>query len=99
VVPDTVTYLQAYFDHDGFEVMSGLRNVEGLKTKMEVINKVFRQGIKHNFAYDEETLFLVLQNAKFEVSSWPYGESQIEGLALDRQERKRESIYVEGLKK
>jgi len=98
VVPDTVAYMEAYFDNDGLEMMSRLRNVQGLKTKMEVINKVFRQGIKHHFAYDQETLFFVLQNAAFKPSAWSYGKSQMENLTLDRPERRRESLYVEGLK-
>lgn len=98
IVPNTVAYMRAYFNEGGLEVMTHLRNTEKYSTKMEIINRVFRQGGQHKFAYDAETLLYILKQARFEPSIQSFGKSQRLYLALDRQDRARESIYIEGLK-
>jgi predicted SAM-dependent methyltransferase len=70
------------------------------KTKMEFINAVFRQGTEHKFIYDFETLerhmkdcgFADVRRQKFGVTGSPYD-------PLDSEERRLESLYVEGLKR
>lgn len=98
IVPDAAAYMKAYFNEGGTEVMNHLRNTEKYATKMEVINRVFRQGGEHRFAYDIETLFVILKQAGFEPSVQSFNKSQKANLTLDRPERASESINVEGLK-
>lgn len=69
------------------------------RTKMQVINEVFRQGNQHKYAYDQETLLMVLRDAGFSnVVRQNFGISLDNDMAPDSEARKAESLYVEGVK-
>jgi len=57
------------------------------RTRMEFINAVFRQNGQHQYAYDIETLLLVLTEAGFDATPSSCG-------PLDRLERAGDSLYV-----
>jgi hypothetical protein len=80
--------------------MQDLREVDEFRTKMEVVNEVFRGGGgRHKFAYDYETLESLLKRAGFRgISRKTFGESDLAELAIDRQHHARESLYVEAAK-
>ena len=69
-------------------------------TALERVNIMMRQGGQHLWAYDGESLSLMLQKAgfsqalaqKFGVSAHP----QMQG--IDAAQREFESLYVEGVK-
>jgi predicted SAM-dependent methyltransferase len=110
VVPDAGLYLRLYqSDWNEFvPVRPLIRENEGYrdrwldrvyKTKMEFINEVFRQGTPHKYAYDAETLMMSLRDAGFaQVIRQSYGVTVASGTPLDTQERRGESLYVEGIK-
>lgn len=108
LVPDGEAYLKAYVE-EGWEVLKTLRGLEeknkdpwfghAYKTRMELINMVFRQGVQHAFTYDFETLSLRLKEAGFEfVRRSTYRDSKNEALNLDNPLRKSESLIVEAIK-
>jgi predicted SAM-dependent methyltransferase len=98
LVPDALKYCRVLVGGD-WEGARRLRHVEGCRTLMEMVNDVFRQRYEHQFAYDEETLKLVLKDAGFsEVRRMNYGESRMEGLAAEQQWRAEESLCVEAVK-
>ena len=69
------------------------------RSRMELINMVFRQGGEHKFAYDWETLDMLLREQLFStVTHESFGIGSMEKLCLDRPERASESIYVEAHK-
>jgi predicted SAM-dependent methyltransferase len=109
VVPDAGEYLHFYAKAD----WSGLKAKRPLikegddyrdyflgqvyKTRMEFINAVFRQHGDHKYAYDAETLLLILREAGFsDVSETAYNISCDTKMAADTPERKTDSLYVEG---
>jgi predicted SAM-dependent methyltransferase len=115
VVPDAGAYLHAYSQSwERLAALSPLEqtqegwrekrlNYKGLnnvyRTKMQLINEVFRQGNQHKYAYDEETLLLVLHDAGFSnVIRQSFGISLDHDMAPDSDARKTESLYVEGVK-
>ena len=56
--------------------------------------------VDHKYAYDEETLILVLQNAGFsKVIQHSCGISLYLGMASDREDRSSESLHVEAVKR
>lgn len=66
---------------------------------MELINAVFRQYYEHKYAYDQETLDLVLRRAGFsQVVSQSYASSLDPEMAPDFEARRSESLYVEARK-
>jgi predicted SAM-dependent methyltransferase len=110
VVPDAGRYLQLYSgdwaglvpvrplvaENDGYRDF-WLPNV--YRTKMELINEVFRQGAEHKYAYDAETLMLKFREAGFtNVIHQTYGVSASIEAPLDNINRSSESLYVEGIK-
>jgi predicted SAM-dependent methyltransferase len=108
IVPDAGRYLKAYCA-EGWLPLAELRTLEDdlfdpflktrYRTKMELINAVFRQGNQHKYAYDLETIQLVLTHCGFaRVTQRTFGESGIPELALDQQVRSHESLYVEAVK-
>ena len=108
VVPDAGKYLRAYCA-EGWTELAQLRGLDGERTdpwmqcayhtKMELINTVFRQGAEHKWAYDAETLCFLLSYFGFaDPKPWGYRESQLPELAIDREVRKPESLYVEARK-
>lgn len=105
IVPDIERYLRAYCE-DGWKGLEDLRGVEAdhkdpyfqtpLRTKMELVNLLFRQMGEHQFAYDYETLASVLAEAGFVgIQRSEFGQSRMEGLAIDNSWRAHESLYVE----
>jgi predicted SAM-dependent methyltransferase len=98
VVPDAERYVRAYVAEDWSE-MRKLRSCDRFRTKMEVMNQVFRQGIQHKFAYDYETLAALCRRAGFaKVERMAFGHSTISELAIDQPRRAAESLYVEATK-
>ena len=112
VVPDGGLYLPLY-DSPTWEEMVRIRPLvacEGgyrdhwlgqpiYRTKMEFINAIFRQGIQHKFIYDSQTLELHMKECGFEtVQRQEYGISASQHSPLDREARRTESLYVEGIK-
>jgi len=68
-------------------------------TRMELVNVVFRQYFEHKFAWDYETMEFVLRKSGFSGTYLrAFGESMMDGLAIDMPERASESLYVEGVK-
>jgi predicted SAM-dependent methyltransferase len=68
IMPDAGKYLRAYGREDGqfFERLKDLGGaVEPFKTRMEIINQMFRMGGDHRFAWDFETLSLALRECRF----------------------------------
>jgi predicted SAM-dependent methyltransferase len=107
VVPDSEKYIRAYVE--GTEALNALRGVgeDGIdpyfpnkyRTAMELFNTAFRQEYQHKWMYDYENLKDVLELMGFaEVKRSAFGESRLEGLAIDSPGRARESLYVEGVK-
>jgi predicted SAM-dependent methyltransferase len=115
VVPDAGAYLRAYGQNwERLSELRPLEQAEegwrergisyrGLNeiyhTQMQLINEVFRQGNQHKYAYDEETLLLVLRNAGFSRTiRQSFGVSLDDEMAPDNEPRKSESLYVEAVK-
>jgi predicted SAM-dependent methyltransferase len=111
VVPDAGEYLRLYAKGDWGEMATKrplikegdnyrdywLGNV--YRTRMEFVNAVFRQSGEHKYAYDAETLILMLQEAGFSsTSETSYNVSSDPSMALDSPRRKTDSLYVEGRK-
>ncbi|MDR0358368.1 MAG: methyltransferase domain-containing protein [bacterium] len=108
IVPDAGAYLDAY-QADGWEGMARLRQLGPdhhdpfmlctYGTKLELVNMVFRQGYEHQFAYDFETLRMVLLRSGFsEVHRQGCGRSLREELVLDQPWRASESLYVDAVR-
>jgi predicted SAM-dependent methyltransferase len=110
VVPDAGAYLQIYGKSwESFAKMRPLeRNHQNWRdrwsphtfsTQMEFINFVFRQDYEHKFVYDEETLLLFLRTAGFSKAiRQSYGVSADPEMTRDREDRNKESLYVEAIK-
>jgi len=107
-VPDAGRYLEAY-NRPGWEDLVRLRPLEpghvdahfrfAYRTKMELVNMVFRQGHHHKYAYDYETVDFVLRRYGFsQVSRQPYRRSLLPELAIDDPGRASESLYVDASK-
>jgi predicted SAM-dependent methyltransferase len=115
VVPDAGAYLYAFTQswerlaaltplertHEGWREKRmnyhGLTNV--YSTKMQLVNEVFRQGSQHKYAYDDETLLLVLREAGFsDATRQSFGVSLEKDMAPDSEARRAESLYVEAVK-
>lgn len=108
VVPDGGRYLRCYA-LPGWDELSLLRGLSSdhddpysncrFRTKMEVVNEIFRQGTQHKYAYDEATLTQVLLDAGFtRIETKSFGVSADMRLVLDQSGRAHESLYVEGIK-
>jgi predicted SAM-dependent methyltransferase len=110
VVPDAGMYLRLY-QGDWADLVAARPLVEGTegyrdfwlkhvyRTKMELINEVFRQGTQHRYAYDADTLVMKMRDAGFgRVIHQSFGISEAAHLPLDSPLRRSESLYVEGIK-
>jgi predicted SAM-dependent methyltransferase len=110
VVPDAGKYLQLYLgDWSGLAAARPLIEEDGkyhdfwlqrvYRTKMELINEVFRQGTEHKYVYDADTLMMKLRDAGFlRVIHQSYGVTAGGETPLDTQARSGESLYVEAIK-
>jgi len=110
VVPDAGAYLRAY--SGPWEPLANMRpldrTVNGWRdmclgnvyqTKMQFMNAIFRQGYEHKYAYDEETLILVMREAGFPSAvAQKFATSLDPKMAPDRKNRRTESLYVEAVK-
>jgi predicted SAM-dependent methyltransferase len=110
VVPDAGAYLRAY--GQTWAVLAAMRPLEPAdegwrdpwlgevyQTQMQLINAVFRQGEEHKYAYDEETLTLVLREPGFSrIVPQAFAVSIDEQIAPDNEARRTESLYVEAVK-
>jgi hypothetical protein len=66
---------------------------------MELINVVFRQFYEHKFAYDFETLKMLLERNGFQdVRKQAFGQSIVPEYNIDLKAREPESLYVEAVK-
>ncbi|HVW15753.1 MAG TPA: methyltransferase domain-containing protein [Mucilaginibacter sp.] len=108
IVPDAEKYLRGYCQ-DGWDELKKTRPLnddltDGLmggqyRTKMQLINEVFRQSGEHKYAWDFETMKLVMNEAGFtNVYKMEYGKSHDPVLQIDQLVRKPESLYVEAIK-
>lgn len=108
VVPDAELYLHAY-GTEGWVALEQLRGLSSnhvdpyfqkvMRSKMEVINLVFRQFEEHKFAYDYITLERALSDAGFvEMERSSCGKSRLPEVVIDNPSRAHESLYVEAIK-
>ena len=111
VVPDAGAYVRAY--SGPWEPLADMRPLDRTadgwrdgwlgqvyQTRMQFINTVFRQGYEHKYAYDAETLVLIMRQAGFsDVIVQQFGRSVDPKMAPDSDARRKESLYVEGIKK
>jgi len=111
VVPDAGAYLRAY--SGPWEPLANMRPLyctdsgwcdpwlgQVYQTKMQFMNAIFRQGYEHRYAYDAETLLLVMREAGFaDGVVQQFGVSIDPKMAPDSNERRTESLYVEGIRK
>ena len=73
---------------------------EVYQTKMQFMNAIFRQRYEHKYAYDPETLVLIMHQTGFtDVIVQQFGISIDPNMAPDSYERRTESLYVEAVKK
>jgi predicted SAM-dependent methyltransferase len=110
VVPDAGAYLQAFSGQ--WQLLADMRPLDRTpdgwrdrrlgwvyQTKMQFMNAIFRQRAEHKYAYDSETLVLVLHEAGFvNVVVQQFGVSIDPDMAPDTDDRRTESLYVEGVK-
>jgi predicted SAM-dependent methyltransferase len=96
IVPDGELYIKNYFDDR--DCM--LKHRSGrFRTRMEVINEVFRRGYEHQYTYDYETLALYLTEAGFvDVRREKLKTGAIPDLLVDQELREFESLFVEAAK-
>ena len=111
VVPDAGAYLRAYSGpwERLAEMRPLIRTVNGwydkpldsvYQTKMQFMNAIFRQWYQHKYAYDDETLVFVMREAGFaDAVVQQFGMSTDPKMASDSNERRTESLYVEGVKR
>jgi predicted SAM-dependent methyltransferase len=109
IVPDAERYLKAYVQGD-WQDFAAIRPLDAefkdphagvrYNTKMELINMVFRQAQEHKFAYDFETLSLLLQRNGFQdVTKQEFGKCLDPEICLDLEVRAPESLYVDAVKR
>jgi predicted SAM-dependent methyltransferase len=111
VVPDGGAYLRAY--SGSWERLAAMRPLDCsangwrdrwlgqvYQTKMQLMNAIFRQGYEHKYAYDDETLILVMREAGFaDAIVQQFGTSTDSKMAPDSNDRRMESLYVEAVKR
>jgi predicted SAM-dependent methyltransferase len=111
VVPDAGKYLKFYAEED-WDKIAAMRplakdgnNYRDLwptiihRTRMEFVNFLFRQNGEHKYAYDAETLILMLREAGFSQSfESDFNASSDPNMTKDTDERRNESLYVEAIK-
>lgn len=103
IVPDARRYMEAYLSgrpETWRELGWDLHALPpDLHTPMHVINHVFHQEGEHLFGYDFETLEFALRRAGFrEIARQAYLQSWDPDLAIDREQHRKYSLYVEARK-
>ena len=103
IVPDIKRMIEAYVSGDKarwLELGWDLEAMPGdIHTPMHILNHTFNQDSEHLFAYDFETLALVLRRAGFEtIERMSYRRSRDPQLAIDQQYHAPYSLYVEAVK-
>jgi predicted SAM-dependent methyltransferase len=103
IVPDAERFLEAYVSRDRTlwcELGWDLNLLPSdIYTPMHVINHIFHQGGEHLFAYDFETLKWALQKGGFQtVLKQKFGVSSDPELAIDRENHRPYSLYVDAVK-
>src|SRR5438094_9628439 len=102
VVPDAGAYLRAY--SGPWERLAEMRPLDRTangwrdrwlrqiyQTKMQFMNAIFRQGYEHKYAYDDETLILILRETGFpHVVGQQFGTSIDLQMAPDSDDRRTE---------
>ena len=67
---------------------------------MQFMNAIFRQGYQHKYAYDDETLVLVMREAGFpDAVVQQFCISMDPKMLPDSNARRTESLYIEALKR
>lgn len=108
IVPDGEKYLRGYCS-PGWDVLKKTRPLDDnlvdqlmgiqYETKMQLVNEVFRQSGEHKFAWDFETMKLVMEKAGFSnINKMEYSKSHDPQLAIDQLVREPESLYVDAIK-
>ncbi|HEY3874571.1 MAG TPA: methyltransferase domain-containing protein [Candidatus Kapabacteria bacterium] len=103
VVPNAQRYLEAYVANkpDVWNALGwDLANMpDDILTPMHIVNHVFHQSGEHLFAYDFETLKLVLEKSGFRrVLNQNFRVSLHPKLAIDQVNHRLYSLYVEAMK-
>ncbi|HEY0003244.1 MAG TPA: methyltransferase domain-containing protein [Pyrinomonadaceae bacterium] len=96
--PDAGRFLRAYADEDEFLRHPGF--TEPIRTPLDRINQMMREGGQHLWAYDAPSLLLLLSRAGFsEAMKQEFGRSLHPRMQnLDTEARAFESLYVEAVK-
>jgi predicted SAM-dependent methyltransferase len=104
VVPDAGLYLETYHRQKNGENISfpygqTAHNIDDKHiTSMMVVNSIFR-GHGHLYAYDYETLKVLLESQGFiDVKQETFKHGREENLLVDSESRASESLYVEAVK-
>ncbi|MBU2101906.1 MAG: methyltransferase domain-containing protein [Candidatus Omnitrophota bacterium] len=104
IVPDAEKYFKAYYEKDTsfFDKLKYLGGTaQPLRTNIEIVNQMFMMGGAHRFAWDFETLALMLHESGFsEVRKSAFGDISPE-LDIDGSDEWRllESLYVTAFKR
>ena len=94
-VPNARIFLEAYMDDRGFDREKYCAFDVGLtyKTRIDYVNFVAHMGGEHRHLFDEENLLEILEEAGFDHVKLREFESP-----MDREDRRRDSVYAEGRK-
>ena len=103
IVPDAELYFNLYHKYQMGEVVDFPYNKyeefnNGI-TPIMAINRVFRDH-GHLFAYDFETLSMMLKNSGFdEITKVAFMQGKFKELLIDSESREVESLYIEAIKR
>lgn len=101
VVPDTPRWIEAYMSKDKqcWQQLGFAEWPKDMPTMMFLLNHVFHQNGEHQFGYDYETMkYLLKENGFSRVSRKDYGKSDDPFLAIDQDNHRLYSLYVEATK-
>ena len=102
IVPDGELYIDLYTrskkgENVKFPYVSDEEKQNGF-TPIMPVNRIFREH-GHLFAYDAETLTMLLKNAGFtNIKKESYMQGRTDSLLIDTESRKIESLYIEAEK-
>jgi len=108
IVPDAEKFARGYVS-EGWAELTATRPLEEgnidayskykYKTKMELVNHIFRQHYQHKYAYDFDTLKMLLQEAGFNnIVKSGFNSSKFPVFNIDMEVRRHESLYVDAQK-